>query len=245
MTIDWWTLGFQVVNVAVLVWLLTHFFWKPVAAIIEARRAAAAKIIADAQASEAAAKAAQAEIAATRAGFAAEHERILADARKQADEFRARLTQQAEADADRIRAEAKAAAEARARSAEKAWADRAADLAVTIAAKLLAPQDDRAIRARFLEGLIAELQALPDAERRAATAPEAQLTATTASRLDGEEEACARRRIGDAIGGSPTIAFETDPAILSGLELAGPGFVVKNSWRADLDRIRDGLTHGQ
>ena len=35
MTIDWWTLGLQAVNVAVLIWLLGRFFWKPVAAMIE------------------------------------------------------------------------------------------------------------------------------------------------------------------------------------------------------------------
>ena len=39
MTIDWWTLGIQTVNVVVLVWLLQHFFWRPVAAMIEQRRA--------------------------------------------------------------------------------------------------------------------------------------------------------------------------------------------------------------
>jgi len=29
MTIDWWTLGLQTVNVAILVWLLQRFFWRP------------------------------------------------------------------------------------------------------------------------------------------------------------------------------------------------------------------------
>jgi F-type H+-transporting ATPase subunit b len=244
MTIDWWTLGFQFVNVAVLVWLLAHFFWKPVAAMIEARRAAAAKLIADAEASQAAARDAQAEIAATRAGFAAEHDRVLADARRAAEVLKARLAKEAQADADRIRADAMASAAERAKQAEKAWGERAADLAVAIAGKLLAPQDGRAVRARFLDGLVAQLNALPDAERGAATAPEAELTATTAAPLEADEEALARSRITQALGGSPRIAFATDPTLLSGLELAGPGFTVRNSWRADLDRIRDGLAHG-
>ena len=43
MTIDWWTLGIQTVNVVILVWLLGHFFWRPVAAMIEQRRAATRK----------------------------------------------------------------------------------------------------------------------------------------------------------------------------------------------------------
>ena len=41
MTIDWWTLGIQTVNVIILIWLLGRFFWRPVAAMIEQRRAAA------------------------------------------------------------------------------------------------------------------------------------------------------------------------------------------------------------
>ena len=28
MTIDWWTLGLQTINVAILVWLLKRFFWR-------------------------------------------------------------------------------------------------------------------------------------------------------------------------------------------------------------------------
>lgn len=38
MTIDWATLGIETVNIAVLVWLLGRFFWRPVSGIIEARR---------------------------------------------------------------------------------------------------------------------------------------------------------------------------------------------------------------
>jgi len=29
MTIDWWTLGIQTVNVVILIWLLERFFWRP------------------------------------------------------------------------------------------------------------------------------------------------------------------------------------------------------------------------
>ena len=50
MTIDWWTLGFQTVNVAILIWLLGHFFWKPVAALIAARKTAAQKLTEEAKA---------------------------------------------------------------------------------------------------------------------------------------------------------------------------------------------------
>ena len=42
MTIDWWTLGLQTVNIVILVWLLQRFFWRPIAGMIDraARRRA-------------------------------------------------------------------------------------------------------------------------------------------------------------------------------------------------------------
>jgi F-type H+-transporting ATPase subunit b len=67
MTIDWWTLGLQTVNVAVLVWLLARFFWRPVAALVEERRAAAQRMLAEADGTRSKAAAALADIEATRA----------------------------------------------------------------------------------------------------------------------------------------------------------------------------------
>ncbi|MGB7973009.1 MAG: ATPase, partial [Roseiarcus sp.] len=70
MTIDWWTLSFQAINVLILIWLLAHFFWRPVAAMISERRDAAQKTFADVEAKRAEAAAALADIARTRAGLA-------------------------------------------------------------------------------------------------------------------------------------------------------------------------------
>src|SRR5476651_2521037 len=88
MTIDWWTLGIQTVNVVILVWLLGRFFWRPVAFMIEQRRATAERILADAEAKRIEATAALAEIERTRAGFAQEREAILAAAHEVAERAR-------------------------------------------------------------------------------------------------------------------------------------------------------------
>ena len=50
MHLDLWTMALQTVNVLVLVWLLQHFLFRPVAGIIAARRAAADRLLADAEA---------------------------------------------------------------------------------------------------------------------------------------------------------------------------------------------------
>ncbi len=74
MHFDWWTFALQVVNFAVLVWLLHRFLYKPVLRMIDARQAAVAKQYADADATEAKAKADLATIAQERAKIAAERE---------------------------------------------------------------------------------------------------------------------------------------------------------------------------
>src|SRR5664279_5826326 len=96
MTIDWWTLGIQTVNVIILIWLLERFFWRPVAAIIEQRRASAQGILEEAEAKRSEEIAALAEIERTRAGFAREREAILAAAHETAEKARsARLDEAA------------------------------------------------------------------------------------------------------------------------------------------------------
>ena len=49
MQIDWWTLALQAINALVLIWLLQHFLFRPVADIIAARRAAADQLLDDAR----------------------------------------------------------------------------------------------------------------------------------------------------------------------------------------------------
>ncbi len=76
MSIDWWTLALQALNVLILIWLLARFFWRPVAGMIEQRRTAAQSLLSDAEAKHAEAEAALADIARTQAGFTQERAAI-------------------------------------------------------------------------------------------------------------------------------------------------------------------------
>ncbi len=243
MTIDWWTLGFQTVNVGILIWLLGRFFWRPVAAIIEQRRVSTQQTLADAEAQRGEADAALAEIQRTRAGFAGEREAILAAAQEAAERETAARREEAAKEAAAIEAAARAAIESEREDAEKAWADRAARLAVQIAGRLAARLDGAAVRAAFLDWLVVAIRALPDEKRRAAAADGDALEAVSATPIDAIEQERARKRIAEAFGSEPRIAFKTDPSLIAGLELSGPHFAVTNSWRADLARILADITH--
>jgi F-type H+-transporting ATPase subunit b len=243
MNLSWWTLGIQTVNVVILIWLLGRFFWRPVAAMIEQRRAAAQRIVAEAEVKRGEATAALAEIERTRAGFTKEREAILTEAHAAAETARAARLAEAEQEARSLEAAARATIEKEKQAVDKAWAERASRLAVDIAGHLAARLDGPAVRAAFLDWLVKEIQALPAPARQAAAAEGITLEATSATALPPADQDHYRELIGAAFGAHPKIVFKADHALIAGLELQGPHFIVSNSWRADLTHILADLAH--
>lgn len=242
MTIDWWTLGFQTVNVAILIWLLGHFFWKPVAAMIAARKAAVDTLTGEAEAAKTKAADALADVEKTRAGFAKERETILAAAHKDAETAHAARLIEAETEAAAVQAAAKAAIGKDSKAAAAAWADRSSDLAIVIAERLAARLDSAAVEACFLGWMVAEIAKLPKAARDAAGAKGMKLEATTATTLDAAARKHVVAAIGEALECAPHLTFKADPALIAGIELRGDHLIVNSSWRADLAAIRADLT---
>jgi F-type H+-transporting ATPase subunit b len=243
MTINWWTLGLQTVNVVILIGLLGRFFWHPVAAMIEQRRAAAQRILAEAEAKHNQATAAFADIERTRTGFAGEREAILAAAHEAAERARAARLEEVEKQAASLEAVARAAIEKEREAVDKACSERASRLAVEIAKRLAARLDGTTVHAAFLDWLLKEIRTLAEPVRQAVAADGVTLEVISATPLEPADEEHYRRLIGEAFGSRPRIAFKADPALIAGLELHGPHLVVSNSWRADLTRIFADLTN--
>ncbi len=243
MTIDWWTLGIQTINVIILMWLLGRFFWRPVAAMIEQRRVKAQQILTEAGAKRSQAATALAGIEQTRAGFAQEREAILAAAHQAAEQRRTKSLDEARKEAASLETAAKAAIEKEKDATEKAWAERASHLAVQIAERLVGRLDGPAVQAAFLDWLLKEIQALPDPVRQTMVANGAGLEAISATPIEPADQQRYRELIGKAFAAHPEIAFKVDSALIAGLELHGPHLVVSNSWRADLTKILAELTH--
>jgi F-type H+-transporting ATPase subunit b len=243
MTIDWWTLGFQAVNVVILVWLLQHFFWRPVAAMIEQRRGVTEKALADAKATEDKAAAAMAEIVTTRAGFAHEHDAILAAAHAEAEKAGKATLDAATKQAEAHTAAAHAATQAEHDAEEAAWTDRASQLAVEIAGRLAARLKGPAVSTAFLDWLLVSIRAMPEPARQAAAAADGGFEAVSAEPLALAEQERTQDLIAQAFGAQPKMTFRTDRALICGIELHGPHFALSNSWRADLGQILKDIRH--
>lgn len=237
MTLDWWGLGLQAVNVLILVWLLSRVFWRPVAEAIARRQQAARALLDEGAAAQARADTALAEVAAARAGIAAERDAVLAEARAAADSARAAALAEAQAQADALTAAARVAIDRDRDGARKETAAQAAALSVEIAARLLARFATPEVRAGFLDRLVAAIDDLPAGDRAALAASTEPLEIVAASEPDAAERARIVQAVTAALGGTPALAVAADPDLIAGLELRSAHFVLHNSWRADLVTI--------
>lgn len=235
MTLDWWGLGLQAINVLILVWLLSRVFWRPVAGAITQRQEAAQAMLDEGKTVQAKADAALAEVVETRGGIAAERDAILAEAKAAADKVAKATLKDAQTKADSVIAAARTAIDRDRNAARKENATRAAELSVEIAARLLARFDTVEVQAAFLVQLVEAIADMSAADRKALMASDADIEIVTATNMEGAESVKIERAVKDALGGTPNVRLVTDPSLIAGLELRSGHFVLHNSWRADLE----------
>ncbi|MEM5365805.1 F0F1 ATP synthase subunit B [Paraburkholderia azotifigens] len=243
MKIDWSTLALQTVNVLILVWLLQRYLFRPVARIIAERQSAAQALIADAEAARLAVRKELDAMTADRAQLAARRAEALAQIERDADQQRAALLAAAHEEADRLRAEAVAEIELdRAALAHEASA-RAVELAVDVARKLLERVPDSMRVEPFIEGLVNGVNGLSPTARQALLA-DASLQLTVPRALTAHEQHTCEAALSAALGHAVAWRAQIDGTLVAGLELAGRHGIVRNSWRDQLEQVRNGLFDG-
>lgn len=236
MTIDWWTLGLQTVNVLILIWILARFLFRPVAKIVAERQAAAHTALDAAEAACTEAEATRTAAAAEIAKIAATRAALLAKARNEAKQERERLYAAARVEADEARAETRAELDQVRKAGRAAIAKDAAVLATDIATRLVARLPDAARVDGFIDGLVKAVTDLPQATRRGIGA-DGPVRLSAARDLTGDEQARLETRLSEVLGHPITLDVAPDPALIAGLELDAPHAIIRNHFRADLDRI--------
>ena len=237
MTLDWWGLGLQAINVLILVWLLSRVFWRPVAGAITRRQEAAQAMLDEGKTVKAKTDAALAELVETRVGIAAERDAILAEAKAAADKIAKATLKDAQTKADSLIAAARTAIDRDRNTARKENATRAAELSVEIAARLLSRFNTTEVQTAFLAQLVEAIAGMSAADRKALMASDADIEIVTATETQDAQSAKIERAVKDALGGTPGVRLVTDPSLIAGLELRSGHFVLHNSWRADLENI--------
>ena len=176
--------------------------------------------------------------------LASERDQLIAEARKSAQMEKANLLAQSSQEIAKLHGEAEAAIARDRTAAEQAIIARASELSVEIAQRLLGRLPSKIVLSAFLDGLCQELRALSSEERESftsATAADHSIEVVTATPLSKEEIEHVCDALKAAVGSELPFKFRIDPALIAGIEVHSRNTIVRNSWRADLDRIREEL----
>lgn len=245
MVIDWWTLGFQTVNALILIWILARFFFRPVADIIAKRQGEVEKTLEKGRAMQEEAKQEEAKAEADRAAIRDEKSELMSKAAKEAEARKSEMLKTAKAEVQKMHEEAKAEIARERDAATAQQARRASRLAADIASRLLDRLPDGARVAGFVDGLAEAAGNLPESARKRLLDGGGPLPLQAPRALtDAEAEAC-RKALSGALGQKVEITVTETPELIAGLEIDTPQARLRNSFRADLERIVKELTRDE
>jgi F-type H+-transporting ATPase subunit b len=250
MRLDWGTIALQTANLAVLLFLLHRFLYRPALRMIDARKAEVQDQYEKAKAADKKAKAHLAEVEAEKAGLAALRETALKDAAVQAQEAAKVRSAKAEREAQELLDGArKTIALERQRVLEEARTialDLSIEFARHLVAELPAPVNvgewiDPFRSGTWIERIEEYLNALPERELDSLVRQLAEgraLTVVTASPLAPAAAEAWGKRLRQSLGDTVTILFSVDRKLIAGAELHFPSAVLRFSWQSAMTSLQ-------
>ena len=221
MQLDWTTFALEVVNFLVLVWILRHFFLKPIGSTIEKRRLATQAVLEQAREKEKAAESLKSAFETRLAEWNAEREAARHALETELEKARATGLERfrAELAGEREKAQARDAREAQDRTVREQ--QHALAIAMQFASKLLAHIASPEVEARLIRTTLDDLRALNPGQfaRRAngETARSAQVSSAHPLPEDTRKEISGALKI--LLAGDVPVEFAVDGSLLAGLRI--------------------------
>ncbi|MDY0166145.1 MAG: F0F1 ATP synthase subunit B [Thermoguttaceae bacterium] len=227
MLIDWFTVGAQVLNFLILVWLLKRFLYKPILDALDAREQRIADELADAATKQSEAESERDEFREKNEEFNRRRDEMLSKARDEAGAEHQRLLDEARKDADAMRAKRREALRREQQSLVERVARQAQEEVFAIARKTLADLAGASLEERMGEMFARRLRALDGPAKkelaRALKSPSDPVLVRSAFELPPEQRGAIRDALRDSLSADTEVRFETAPAVISGVELIANG----------------------
>jgi len=240
MLIDWFTVGAQVLNFIVLVWLMKRFLYQPVLNAIAAREKRIADQIAAAVAKEAQALAERKTFEDKNTAFDAQRAGLLEKASAAAQAEGQRLADEAQQAAQALAAQRQQALATQAEHLQQLIAGRAAKEVFVVARKALTDLANADLETRMVEVFVQHLNGMPAAAKAPLGAALKQSTGASLVRshfdLPAEQQAAISNAINVSFSADVPLRFETAASSVCGIELSCVG--QKLAWTID-EYLRD------
>lgn len=245
MKFDWWTFLLQTINVAVLIWILQRFLFKPIQTLIMQRQQAIQQSTDAAIAAKQQAEQERTELTLERSKLAHTQADVLASVQTEAQQARATLLAQAQQEAQQLIAAAQMDIKKSVDEAGLNLCNQAQQLACEITRHLLTRLPSAYLNQYFIEEAcqqIAESHFIHNISKPH-THAEATIDVISADTLAEEEQTLLQTKLNALLGYSVTLKFSVDVTLIAGIELHGRYLLIRNHWAADLEKITRQLQH--
>jgi len=244
MTIDIWTIGLEVVNFLVLVWLLERLLYRPVLGVIGRRQAEIERLRHADESAHRALAAERERMEQERQSVATERARALEDAHAQAREERTRLETEARAEMERLLSAGRARLAHERTDVARALRRKSVEVGVSIARRLLSLSTPPGGDNRFVEDICEKLRSMDESDRSrlvASLGERSVVRVVSAEELDTQRQSECRERIANSLGRAVDTTFSVDASLIAGIVVHFPGLVLRNCWRDTLAAAEDSL----
>ena len=230
MLIDWFTVGAQVLNFLILVWLLKRFLYKPILNALDAREERIAAELADAATKQSQAERERDEFRKKNDQFDRQRDELLQRARDEAGDERNRLLDEARQAAEELRRKQQDALTREQDNLHGQIASRIRGEVFAIARKTLTDLAGASLEERMSEVFTRRLREL-DGEARdglanALASQSDPVLVRSAFELPAKRQAAVRDALRDIFSRGIEVRFETAPDVISGIELIAGGHKV-------------------
>ncbi len=250
MLINWFTVLAQAINFLILVWLLKRFLYKPILRAIDEREKGIATQLADAEAKKAAAQKERDDFQHKNEAFDQERAALLKKATDDANSERQRLLDEARKDADALRAKRQTALQSEQRNLNQEiirWTQKAV---FAITRKTLADLATASLEERMGDVFVRRIRALTGAakEQLATAFKTSNHTVSVHSVFDlpPAQRTAIESAVKETFAPEAQVQFETAPELISGIELSTNGHKIAWSiadYLATLEKSAGELLH--
>lgn len=226
MLIDWFTVGAQVLNFLVLMWLLKRLLYKPILDAIDAREKRIAADFADAARKRSDAERERADLQNKNKAFDEERSALLTKAAREASTERDRLFDEARNEANGLRAKQEAALRNDRMTLGNEMARLVSDEVFGIVRKTLADLATVSLEQRLGEVFTRRLREMDGKAKEALSvalkSPEPALV-KSAFELPADQRAAIQNALNETFSAEVRVRFEAAPGAICGIELSANG----------------------
>ena len=245
MLIDWFTVGAQVINFLILVWLLKRFLYKPILHAIDAREKRIATELADADAKKAEARTERDEFQHKNEEFDQQRAALMSKATDEAQAERQRLLEEARKAADALSSKRQETLRNEAHNLRQAISRRTQQEVFAIARKALTDLAGTSLEERMVDVFVRRLRESTEEEKglliSALNASPGAVIVRTTFELPPEQCASTEGAIKETLGAETQVRFETAPDLIGGIELITNGQKVAWSIEDYLASLEEGV----